>query len=155
QDPAGHGAQAGAAARAVLPGLRRLGARPARPGNDDGRLGRRAARRAARVRGGSAAEVDRGYEPPAARSLEREEDALVLQLLEASRREPVEPGRFAAGGPLLAQRRDDAQQLDLPPEVPLVQVPPEDRLVDRLQLRQRELGGQQLEADRRVLELRA
>src|SRR5207249_229323 len=79
--------------------------------------------------------------------------ALVLQLFELKSFEGVEP-RGAAAGRLRASRRtDDPEKPDLPPEVPLVKALVEDRLVDELQLREREFPREELESHGRVLEL--
>src|SRR5262249_36961701 len=97
------------------------------------------------------AEVVPGYHRSAGngeRNLKREQNPFVLQLLKPLGRKLVELGRPGRAAPfLLLERYQNPQQLDLPAEVALVQLAPQNGLVDLLQLSQREAGGQQLEPD--------
>src|SRR5262245_5064503 len=85
--------------------------------------------------------------------LEREQDSAVFQLFEAARGEAKQLRRFPSRPPPLAERLQNLEQGDLPPEVPLVEPPPQDRLVHRLQLPECELLGKELEPDGGVFEL--
>src|SRR5574341_1414562 len=70
--------------------------------------------------------------------------------------EPVQLGwsMADAGGPL-ARRHDEAAVEDPATEAVLVERASEDRLVDEPEVAQAECFGQELEADRRVIELAA
>jgi hypothetical protein len=77
----------------------------------------------------------------------------VLQLLEAPGRVPVQWGGTGPSLSPLVEGREDVEQLQLAPEVAFVERAAEDGFVNALQLGERELPWEQLEADRRVLQL--
>src|SRR6185503_654394 len=81
---------------------------------------------------------------------------LSVQDLHLAERERVEAGRpVGAGGALLALGLEQAEREQLLAEVAFVERALEDRLVQRLELREGELLGEQLEPDGRVPDLRA
>src|SRR5216684_3159887 len=84
-------------------------------------------------------------------------DETIWLLAQAERllRKTEEVRAFAAYIAVLPRRFDDAPVDDLAPEVPAVDVETEHGLVDVLELGDRELGGEQLEAERGVADLAA
>ena len=82
-------------------------------------------------------------------------EPFAAQRLVAALVEPEKPGGAVGNAALFARLGEEAHGQEALPEVPLVERPPEDRLVQRLELRQLEPLGQHLEADRLVADLRA
>ena len=85
--------------------------------------------------------------------LERKQNSFVFQFFKARSHKTIKLCRPLTAPSIFREGLQYFENRHLAPEIPLVQFFPQDRLVNLLQLSEREFLGEQLETYRRVLQL--